>query len=141
MPKRKCSSIDASVGQRMKMYRGKCKYTQQQIAEVLNINRTTYTKYETGISEPSNDLLGKICAIFGVDYNAILGGYDARGVSLEDSDNVNDAFLSDGVLKMNTLSSDERSLIAAFRSLSNEDRTKIIEYVHDIVIDRRENFL
>ena len=64
MPKRKCSNIDASVGLRMRYYRIQCGLTQQQVADALNINRTTYTKYETGVSEPSHELLGKIITQF-----------------------------------------------------------------------------
>lgn len=132
MPKRKCSSIDLSVGQRMKYYRDQCNLTQQQVADVLNINRTTYTKYETGVSEPSNDLLGKICAIFGVDYNAILAGSDGFSAKLADSDDE---------LKMNTLSSDERMIIADYRTLLPEEQKKISEYIHNIVLEKRKKFL
>ncbi len=132
MPKRKCSSIDLSVGQRMKYYREQCNLTQQQVADVLNINRTTYTKYETGVSEPSNDLLGKICAIFGVDYNSILAGSDSLSAKLADSDDE---------LKMNTLSSDERMIIADYRTLPPEEQKKIAEHVHNIVLERRKKFL
>ena len=76
MPKRKCSNIDASVGLRMRYYRIQCGLTQQQVADALKINRTTYTKYETGVSEPSHELLGKIVKMFGIDYNAILDNRD-----------------------------------------------------------------
>ena len=71
MPKRKRSNIDASVGLRMRYYRIQCGLTQQQVADALKINRTTYTKYETGVSEPSHELLGKIVKMFGIDYDAI----------------------------------------------------------------------
>lgn len=130
MPKRKCSSIDLSVGHRMKFYRSQCGLTQQQVADVLNINRTTYTKYETGVSEPSHELLGKIVAIFGIDYNAILAGSDVFESKAADSD-----------LKMNSLSPDERGLIADYRSLPAEEQKKIFEYIHNIVVERRKKFL
>ena len=47
-------------------------YTQAELAKRLNINRTTYTKYETGITEPDFERLKLICEIFNVDYNTIL---------------------------------------------------------------------
>ena len=47
-------------------------YKQADLAELLNIDRTTYTKYETGVTEPDFDRLGKLCEILGVDYNTIL---------------------------------------------------------------------
>ena len=47
-------------------------YTQAELAKLLNINRTTYTKYETGVTEPDFERLQLICEVFGVDYNTIL---------------------------------------------------------------------
>ena len=47
-------------------------YTQQQMADMLNISRSTYTYYETGKSQPSFQNLKKLCEILEVDYNKIL---------------------------------------------------------------------
>ncbi len=132
MPKRKCSNIDLSVGQRLTKFRRECGLTQQQVADILNVNRTTYTKYETGVSEPSHALLGIICKIFGVDYNAVLGDYDSPVGVLHDS--------NEDRLTLNSLSRQECELIANFRSLSEEDRQKIYDDVISIVRDRRNNF-
>ncbi len=132
MPKRKCSTIDLSVGQRMKYYRVKCEFTQQQVADILNINRTTYTKYETGVSEPSHALLGKICKILGVDYNTLLGGADPLEPTLEDS----------GMgLNTNMLNNSEKMLIAAYRTLPAEEQKVISEYVNNIIKERSAKFL
>ena len=63
MPKRKISSVDASLGRNLLYYRKLAGLTQQQMAEALNINRTTYTKYETGDSEPSVEMMRYISAL------------------------------------------------------------------------------
>ena len=47
-------------------------YTQQDMADMLNISRSTYTYYETGKSQPSFQNLKKLCEILEVDYNKIL---------------------------------------------------------------------
>ena len=47
-------------------------YTQQQMADMLSISRSTYTYYETGNSEPSFQNLKRLCEIFGIDYNTML---------------------------------------------------------------------
>ena len=47
-------------------------YTQQQMADMLNISRSTYTYYEIGKSEPGFDCLRKLASILEVDYNTIL---------------------------------------------------------------------
>ena len=50
----------------------KTDYSQQQMADLLNISRSTYTYYETGNSEPSYDKLKKLADIFDIDFNTIL---------------------------------------------------------------------
>lgn len=47
-------------------------YTQEDLAKLLNINRTTLTKYETGVTEPDFERLKLICEILEIDYNTIL---------------------------------------------------------------------
>ena len=42
------------------------------MADKLNINRTTLTKYETGVTEPDFERLKLICELLDVDYNTIL---------------------------------------------------------------------
>lgn len=120
MPKRKCSNIDASVGLRMRYYRIQCGLTQQQVADALKINRTTYTKYETGVSEPSHELLGKIVKMFGIDYNAILDNRD---------------------MTLNVLTLSERAIIARYRSMSKEDQKKICEYIDMLYNEKAKKIL
>ena len=47
-------------------------YTQGALAKLLNINRSTLTKYETGVTEPDFERLKLICEILDTDYNKIL---------------------------------------------------------------------
>lgn len=122
MPKRKCSNIDASVGLRMRYYRIQCGLTQQQVADALKINRTTYTKYETGVSEPSHELLGKIVKMFGIDYNAILDNRDYD-------------------MTLNVLTLSERAIIARYRSMSKEDQKKICEYIDMLYNEKAKKIL
>lgn len=130
MPKRKCSNIDASVGLRMRYYRIQCGLTQQQIADALNINRTTYTKYETGVSEPSFEFLGKISKILGVDYNAILDSRDYFEKRVADND-----------MTLNVLTLAEKAVITDFRSLDADEQKKVCEYVHTMVLEKGKKFL
>ena len=50
------------------------KYTQADIARLLGVGRTTYTKYENGDIRLSGALLEKLARIFGVSVDYILGG-------------------------------------------------------------------
>lgn len=49
-------------------------YSQRQVAELLHLDRSTYTKYENGQCEPSIETLKKLKEIFGVSYDELLGG-------------------------------------------------------------------
>lgn len=50
----------------------KSDYSQQQMADLLNIGRSTYTYYETGKSEPNYSCLKSISEILKIDYNVLL---------------------------------------------------------------------
>ncbi|MBQ3220212.1 MAG: helix-turn-helix transcriptional regulator [Clostridia bacterium] len=48
-------------------------YTQQKVAELLAVHRTTYMKWENGLREPSNAMLIKIADLFDVSLDYLLG--------------------------------------------------------------------
>ena len=72
MSKRKISAVDEKIGRNLVYYRHLEGLTQQQVAEALNISRSTYTKYETGMSEPSIALLRQLAEIFHVTPGQLL---------------------------------------------------------------------
>lgn len=47
-------------------------YSQQYIADYLSVDRTTYTKYETGVSQMDYEKLAKLANLFNVDFNDLL---------------------------------------------------------------------
>lgn len=127
MPKRKCSNIDKNVGRRLKQYRVACGLTQEQVAAVLNINRTTYTKYETGVAEPSFDLLSRIVSIFGTDFNSVLNEKD-----------INEGNIFDNKMPMFNLTKEEQNTIIAFRSFSDIEKSMLSDKITEILKHRRE---
>ena len=72
MPKRKISAVDESLGHNLTYYRRLVGLTQQQVAEKLNLNRTTYTKYETGASEPGIEMLKHLAGVLHVEVGMLL---------------------------------------------------------------------
>ena len=128
MPKRKCSNVNQSFGKNLVKYRKLCGFTQQEIADILNLNRTTYTKYETGVSEPSFEILLKISAIYGVDVNAILG---------QESFEKN---LHEFVMPMYNLTNEERELIGIYRMLSKEEKQELMDKAREIKTIKNNTF-
>ena len=64
------------LGSTLKKLRLEKKLKQIEIAEFLQVSRTTYTQYETGVSEPSLDTLKKLASFFNVSTDYLLGVSD-----------------------------------------------------------------
>lgn len=58
---------------RLKELRNSKKLTQEQIANELNIKRSTYAKYETGENQPDHDTLQNLADFFNVSVDYLLG--------------------------------------------------------------------
>ena len=59
--------------ERLKMIRNECGLTQRQVYEILNISPNGYASYEQGRTEPNIDTLKKLCSIFNVSADYLLG--------------------------------------------------------------------
>lgn len=60
----------------LKYYRHECGLTQQQVADRLKIERSTYTYYETGKTKPDINTLIKIAKVFNISYQKLLEGIE-----------------------------------------------------------------
>lgn len=119
MPKRKCSSVDAALGQNLAYFRKLTGLTQQEVAEKLNLNRTTYTKYETGASEPSIEVLKQLADIFEVDVATLLADSDG-GSAVSDSGDYG------------ALDAEMRNVIKGYAALSREDREEVYRLINQL---------
>lgn len=99
------------LGKNLKELRIKKGVTQDDIAELLNIKRQTYSAYERGVSLPDVTSLLKMAEFFGVSVDEILR-------------NKQDA-VTDG----HSLSQKTKNLINSYSDLSEEELDKVIEYV------------
>ena len=97
-------------------------YTQQNMADMLKISRSTYTYYETGKSEPGQEALGKICKILSVDYNTLLGYSENGGLNV-----------AEGGKTFGSLTPDEEQFLTAYRSMNSEEKASLRKYVLKII--------
>lgn len=58
---------------RLKELRTAKNFYQKDLAEMLGVDRTTYSKYESGSSEPNHETLLKLAEIFEVSTDYLLG--------------------------------------------------------------------
>lgn len=61
------------IGQKLKEIRTEKKIKQSDVAAFLGCARTTYTQYETGVSEPDINTINKLADFFGVSVEFLLG--------------------------------------------------------------------
>ncbi len=118
-----------NLGKILRGLREKCGYTQQQLANVLNIDRSTYSYYESGKTSPDIPSLITLANIFAVSLDELLGQetetpfvadskFSKRIVVKKPSENNSHIY---------DLKKDELQLIAYFRAASAEKRLKMLE--------------
>ncbi|MBC2005522.1 helix-turn-helix transcriptional regulator [Listeria booriae] len=93
--------------------------SQEQLSEQLNIKQPSYSQYETQRSEPSLMTLSKLCEIFNVSSDYLLGHTNIKTP-------VND------LLKGETTP----EFVTIFNQLSEDDIRKAVDYMQLLVRDR-----
>lgn len=102
------------ITERLKAARKACKLTQQQVADILGIDRSTYAYYELGTTTPSLDNLLSIAAVLKTDLDWLIGSDIEKDVWHAPE---NDLTLKLHIKERHIidLSKDERKLIGLFR--------------------------
>ena len=116
----------------LRLLRKSFNLTQQEVADILGVNRSTYTFYEAGKSTPSKENIVKLCDIFNVTVGYLLG-VEKNCPELKvanRSDHVDRN--SDG---LGEISRNEKFIIMAYRSLDSEKKELFIESVKNALKD------
>lgn len=61
------------LGENLRRRRKAKGYTQEKMAKAFGVHRTTYTKYEAGITEPPLDTLCRMADFLGCTVDSLLG--------------------------------------------------------------------
>ena len=127
------------LGDSLRRLREKSGYTQQQIANVLNIDRSTYSYYELGKTSPDISTLLTLSGMFSVSLEELLGQETAvsvlhdSGPRLRKKESTNHSHIYD-------LKKDELQLIAYFRAATPQTKEKIMAAVHQITSEEKSKF-
>ena len=116
-----------NVAEKLRYYREACVLSQKQVADALNIERSTYTKYETGGSEPSLKMLVRIAAIYNVSPEKLLPEAET---DVKTYYQLRDPNPSESAIYQ--LAKDERGLIALYRALDKEEKKQVRELIANI---------
>lgn len=127
------------LGLKLKYYRESCELSQQQIANALNVDRSTYTYYETGKTTPSASTLLKLakilnvpCSIFleSINQELDLNSLVADSVDNKKSRDTTKSYESDE--KIYDLSKEEKDILIAYRVLNKSGQEKAQEYLKNL---------
>ena len=127
----------------LKSFRKKCGFTQQLVSSLLKMERSTYTYYELGKTQPNVENLTKLSKLYKISIDELINGtpyQNENSDSLVLADN-GMVYSSDSQLsyldKINLLCFDEKELIALYRQLPDDKRMEIITEMKS-TLDRLE---
>jgi transcriptional regulator with XRE-family HTH domain len=114
------------INERLRELRIKSGYTQNQIAKILNIDRSTYSYYEIGKTMPDVSALIILAKIFNISISELLA--DESGPSAVADSGVKSSYMRG---KKNSshiyeLSSSEKELVGLFRACSEDQKEKLL---------------
>ena len=116
MPETNVQEPKTTFAENLAYYRRIAGFTQLQVAQMLNIHRTTYTKYETGDSEPNVENLVRISKILNISLDLLLGARTEDDLIAENGDPAR-------------LDSEKTNLLNNYSSLSREDREEVVRLI------------
>ena len=110
------------LSKNLKVYRRACGFNQEDVAKVLGIDRSAYSYYESGKTEPSVKNLIKIARMFKVDVDTLVGSAEHPAVVqvATKAAEFNEGKFSE-FENLGKCSPEERRLIAWFRQLDDKD--------------------
>ena len=122
--------------------RNDCGFSQDQIAQKLRINRSTYSYYEIGKTQPSLENLAVLSKIYGITVDELISSELPDDLSIRRplsaevlSSNPIDSELTSridriiGTTRSSELSHDEKTLIIGFRTLTDDQKRDLLEKV------------
>lgn len=123
------------LGQRIALLRRASGMSQEQVASLLHVSRSTYAYYESGKSSPSLDSLRELIQLYCPENPKFLLLMDDDTTSIEQKKIINS--VKKEKLK-GTLSSDEIQLLAIYRSSSESNRNMILQTCLNLANPKKE---
>ncbi|MDD6704600.1 MAG: helix-turn-helix domain-containing protein [Clostridiaceae bacterium] len=115
-----------SLGEKLLRLRKEMKMTQDDVAKILGMSRTSFSKYENGNSAPPLQVLRKIAAIYNVGLEYLI--FDENtSIRLNDSQSEDENTSSVPVSKITELRPVEKQIIGKYRILTDEEKKQLLE--------------
>lgn len=114
----------------LKQIRMNAGLTQQQVADALNLERSTYAYYETGATRPICEIIIRLSQIFNVDYKVFM---EAIADSTIDDDYT--TFSPTSYKKREeiyTITNDEQNLLILYRMLTPKQKKEVFDIINSM---------
>lgn len=123
--------IKMTLSEKLKELRKRACMTQDDIAEVLDMNRTSFSKYENGAATPPLAVMRKLAKIYNVSLEYLI--HDEQPFYVLNASNADDVERekSESVFNFAQLTSDERKLIMKMRLMSDDKKKEILSTIED----------
>lgn len=127
--------------QRLRQMRMMSGMTQRELSEHLQLERSTYAYYETGVTTPSFDTLQRLAREFQVPIDYLLGGdfSPTQAEVRQAEDKLAPLPMFDGALLMGSCDNEEeRSFLSMFRRMDLEDKKKVLGFCMELLQEKEE---
>lgn len=127
------------LGLKLKYYRENSELSQQQVANILNIDRSTYTYYETGKTTPSASMLLKLSKIFNVPCAVFLEcinqelSLNSKVADSANGSDIPDFYENSLEDKIYSLSKDEKDVVIAYRMLDASNKQELMRVIEKMI--------
>jgi len=119
----------------LKYYRHECGLTQQQVADRLKIERSTYTYYETGKTKPDIETIVKLGKVFNVNYIDILKGIELEiEPDLDDIQALVEEVKESKKYRTHATTKYEVELLFLVRNLTPKQRKEVMKLAKSFVV-------
>jgi Predicted transcriptional regulators len=115
------------LNQRLKHFRTSSGLTQQQVADVLGLDRSTYAYYESGKTTPDIKSVNKLLKLFNISYYELMEEPDPTQLAVSDPDSAQDD--EEDKLHIYDLSKAEKRLVIYFRVLSPNQQKDLLQSI------------
>ena len=123
------------LNQRLKHFRTTSGLTQQQVADVLGLDRSTYAYYESGKTTPDIKSVNKLLKIFNISYYELMEEQDPTTVNVANDDSQDD---EEDKLHIYDLSKSEKRLVIYFRVLSPNQQKDLLKSISPEAFEGRK---
>lgn len=129
------------IGKKLRMLREKFGYTQQHMANILNVDRSTYSYYETEKASPDIATLITLSNVFCVGIEELLGQENSTTHQLHDAKYAPTTSKSKDITSNDSfiynLSGDEKQFIAFYRAISPTTKSVVLQLMKEDLTRQR----